>query len=306
VHAGNNLSIIAGRLAWVEDRVVEGWLSRRWLSGLGLAFLVMMVGALPWDGADAAPAMQAASTPTIAAVWTVTDPRQGHKVLVDPFGQRFEFVPARGTPESAHVPTMRYTRQTTTWKWQDTNRPCVATPVPPSSRVARCPVFVWGSIDRVRHYARATLFKRNPNGTTSVYTIDQRLTPLPLPMPDEPAVELQGGRFSPGSKTLPDDTARVTFQNNSQQDCTIQFDSDPNGSLADPNARPGDPPLPQETERILRGRASTPFPPLRPTPVLGPGQQPKPPPTLWLPGTYRYRCKESPGFSGLIVIRKAS
>jgi hypothetical protein len=287
----------------VEDRVVDGRVPRRWLSGLGLAFLLLMlVGALPWNGADAAPAMQASNTPTVSAVWTVTDPRQGHRVLIDPFGQRFEFVPARGTPESAHVPTMRYTRQTTTWKWEDTGRPCDATPVPPSSRVPRCPVFVWGSIDRVRHYARATLFRRNPNGTTSVYTIDQRLTPLPLPMPDEPAVELQGGRFSPGSKTLPDDTARVTFQNNSQQDCTIEFDADPNGTLADPNGGP----LPRSTGKILRGRASTPFPPLRPTPILRPGQEPRPPPQLWLPGTYRYRCLEFPGFSGLIVIRKSS
>ena len=197
---------------------------------------------------------------------------------------------------------MRYTRQLTTWKWQDTNRLCNATPVPPSTRVPRCPIFVWGSIDRVRHLGRATLFMRNPDGSTTVETIDQRRTPLALPMPDEPAVELQGGRFSPGSKTLPSNTARVTFQNNSQKDCTIVFDTVPNLGLVDPtNNRQ----LPQESETIRRGRASTPFPSLQPSPTPRLNQQPPPAPTLWLPGTYKYRCKESPGFSGLIVVKRA-
>jgi hypothetical protein len=291
----------------VEVRVVDGGRSRHWLGWLGLAGLVvMLIGALPSGDAVAAPAGQVApptATPTFSVVWTINDVANGNKVLVDPFSQQFQFIPVGDTPERAQESSMRYSRQGTSWKWSDTNRLCNATPVPPSSRIPRCPVFVWGSIDRVRHQAHATLFKRNPNGSTSVYQVDQRLTPLALPMPDEPAVELQGGRFSPSSKTLPDDTGRITFQNNSQKDCTIVFDTVPNSGLTDPtNNRP----LAQFTEKILRGRASTPFPSIQPTPTLRPGQQPAPPPPLWIQGSYKYRCQESPGFVGIVVIKKTS
>jgi hypothetical protein len=268
---------------------------RRWLSAVGgLFLLVLAIGALPRGQADAA-------TPApIQPIWTIND-ANGNKVLVDPFGQQFEFVPRQGTPEAAFDRTMRYTRQSTTWHWSDTNRACDATPVPPSRRVARCPVFVWGSIDRVRHLGRATLFKRNPDGSTSVYNISQRLTPFPLPMPPEPAIELQGGRFSPASKTLRE-TDRVTFQNNSQQPCQIVFDSGPVGTLPDPYA-PNKHDLPRDTEIISPGRPSVPFPRTEATPTPKPNEEPPDPPKLWEAGVYRYHCLRQPGFSGTIIVK---
>jgi hypothetical protein len=277
------------------------------LSGLGLVcLLVMLVGALPSDGVDAAPpAAVASSTPTatFSVVWRVNDPRNSNQVWVDPFSQQFQFFPAGDTPVAAREPTMRYSRQATTWRWSDTNRLCDATPVPPSSRVPRCPIFVWGSIDRVRHTARATLFKRNPDGKTSVYTVDQRLTPLALPMPDYPAVELQSGRFSPSTITIKDDTLRLTFQNNTQEICTVVFDKSPNTGLVDPTINR---PLDQQSETIGRGRASTPFPRLQATPTRRPGQQPAPPPSVWLEGTHTYHCYEHPAWGGTIVVKVAS
>jgi hypothetical protein len=287
--------------------VEEGRTRRRWLSGLGLVgLLVMLVGALPSDGVDAAPpAAVASSTPTatFSVVWRVSDPSNGNKVWVDPFSQQFQFFPAGDTPVAAREPTMRYSRQATTWRWSDTNRLCDATPVPPSSRVPRCPIFVWGSIDRVRHTARATLFKRNPDGKTSVYTVDQRLTPLALPMPDYPAVELQSGRFSPSTITIKDDTLRLTFQNNTQEVCTVVFDKSPNMGLVDPTSNR---PLDQQSETIARGRASTPFPRLQATPTRRPGQEPAPPPSVWVEGTYGYHCYEHPGWGGKIGVKVAS
>jgi hypothetical protein len=287
-----------------EDRVEEGRAPRRWLSALGLVgLLIMLAGAMPWDGADAAtPSATATPTATFSVVWRINDSANGNRVWVDPFSQQFQFLPARDTPVAAKERTMRYTRQTTTWKWSDTNRLCDATPVPPSSRVARCPIFVWGSIDRVRHSAKATLFKRNSNGTTSVYTVDQRLTPLALPMPDGPAVELQAGRFSPSTITINSDTLRLTFQNNTQEPCTVVFVRPPNTGLIDPtNNRP----LDQETELIGRGRASTPFPKLQATPTMRPGQEPDLPPSVWIEGKHDYYCYEKPGWRGTVVIKKA-
>jgi plastocyanin len=288
----------------VEDRVEEGRTPRRWLSALGLGcVLVMLIGALPRDGVSAAPPAAVATstpTPTFSVVWRINDPKNGNRVWVDPFSQQFQFFPASDTPVAARQPTMRYSRQATTWNWSDTNRLCDATPVPPSTRVPRCPIFVWGSIDRVRHTARATLFKRNPNGRTSVYTVDQRLTPLALPMPDEPAVELQSGRFSPARITIKDDTLRVTFQNNTQELCTVVFDRSPNTSLVDPTSNR---PLDQQTETIGRGRASTPFPRLQATPTPLPGEEAPVAPSVWIEGTHRYHCYEHPGWGGTIVVK---
>jgi hypothetical protein len=287
--------------------VEDGRARRRWLGGFGLfGLVIMLVGALPSGGADAAPpGAVATSTPTatFSVVWQISDASNNNRVLVDPFSQQFQFLPAHDTPVAAREPTMRYSRQTTTWRWSDTNRLCEATPVPPSSRVPRCPIFVWGSIDRVRHTAKATMFKRNPDGRTSVYTVDQRQTPLALPMPDSPAVELQSGRFSPSVITLKDDALRLTFQNNTQEVCSVVFDKSPNFGLVDPTTNR---PLEQQTEAIGRGRASTPFPRLQATPTVRPGQVTPEPATVWREGTYRYHCFEHPGWGGVVVIKEGN
>src|SRR5437870_1260663 len=103
----------------------------------------MLIGALPRDQVDAAPAAQVVGTdtptrtPTFSVVWKAQDETTTNQVWVDPFSQQFQFFPAGDTPVAAIDTAMKYSRQNTTWKWSDTNRACNATPVPGSTRVPR-------------------------------------------------------------------------------------------------------------------------------------------------------------------------
>jgi hypothetical protein len=266
---------------------------------------VMLLGTLPaGNTAQAAPLnANATSTPTITAtptapspVWTVVDPVSKNTLWLDPFSQQFQFRPAGDTPVPGTDRNMKYTRQRVTWKWSDPLHACDSNA--PASRANTCPVYVWGSIDRVRHVITVTLYKRDARGKATTKEIDVR-TPLPLPMPTEPAVEIQDGGFVPKVKILLDTTDRLTFQNNTQRDCKIVLSRPPRQK----DANNGNRDLVQTID-VRRGKASTPFPVLVATPSVAPGQPTLTPQAVWQPGNYTYTCLGRDNVGGEIRVRE--
>lgn len=282
------------------------------LGAVGLAILV--VGALP-AGQDVAEAQVAGTntplpTATATFVWQISDPQTNNRLSVDPFSQKFEFVPAR-TPGVPPIPTisgvsvdMQFSYQRVTWKYSRPNQPC-PTPTPgPSdtptprrrSAAARCPVFVWGTIDRVRHTVRATYMQRNPATGLTVRYVDERDTILSLPSAPAPAVIIRDFNLLPRVKILTDSAQRVSFQNEGEWPCSITFSREP-GPVDLTTSRK----LGYDVGMVQRGRFTTPFPYLAATPTTTTTPSPQ---RVWDPGTYDYEVTcQGKRVGGQIVVK---
>jgi len=129
-----------------------------------------------------------------------------------------------------HDRGMQTSRQRVIWKWSDTSRLCDVTPTA-RSFVPRCPIFVWGTIDRVRGSVAVRMWKRLRTGSQTIQYVRQRKTPLAMPDAQEGefvrAVRITDGSFIPRILTLATDRQQVVFVNSSRLPHTIVFERAP-------------------------------------------------------------------------------
>jgi hypothetical protein len=283
------------------------------LTALGtVGVLTLFLGALPAGPVVVeAQAAGAQPSPTPTFVWRVTGENTGHKLSVDPFAQKFEFVPAQ-TPGASPIPTisalapnMEFTHQRVTWKYDRPNQLCptptprAGTPTPtPTRRTAgqRCPTFVWGTIDRVRHTVRATYMQRSPNTGTTVRMLTERDIILTLPQAPAPAVTIRDFNVVPRTNIIKP-TDRVSFQNDSEWPCSLVFDKDPGPTDLTTGRVLG-----FDVGRVERARFSTPFPYLAATPTSTTTPSPQ---QVWTSGTHGYTVTcQGRTFTGTILVRE--
>jgi hypothetical protein len=184
---------------------------------------------------------------------------------------------------------MQKTSRQVTFKYTDSTRPCeTPTPIVPGgvsvykTPLPRCPMYVWATLDRQRQDVRTTIFRRTYGGHTTRY-VNNRPTPLALPVAPDPAVAISNFQLVPKRRII-QATEQLSFQNNTTLPCTIQFNSvRPPGQVP---ANPND----FDLGIIPPGQVARPFPGLLPTATatVSPEGTPPPKPDIWRPGEHLY------------------
>lgn len=275
------------------------------LIAAGLAALVVLLVGTPSPEAQAANAPATATpsgptaTPTPPFLWIVppvSDPSARSRLYVDPLDRRFRFDYTDDSGklvqgDSETVGSIRATDRIVTWKWSDTTRMCeTATPAPAGKgpiatpTPARCPMYVWATLDRGRQQVRATLFRRTVSGRLVAQVVAQK-TPLPLPTAEDPFVLLQDFQAIPKTRII-QANQQISFKNNMSISCDVIFDSIK--TVGVPPADPAD----FLISHLGPGQISRKFPATpSPTATTTTSGNPTPAPNIWHSNDHAYTVK---------------